>query len=381
MSRNVYITKVAKFLPNEPIANDDIEKILGAINDKPSKARPIILRNNQIKTRYYAIDKNGNSTHTSAQLAKEAIMNLCDDTFSAKDIQLLACGTTTPDQLLPSHASMVHGELGAATSPTEIVSTSGACSNIVQALKYSFMSVQSGLSDNAVCAGSERFSHWMMAKYFKEEAAKVARLENEPILAFEKDFLRYMLSDGAGAALLESEPSKHGLSFKIEWIDQRSYANQLPTCMYAGAIRNADDTITGWASVDQERWTTDSVFAMKQDARLLGDNIVKFGGQFLKDIVAKRGFDVSSINYFLPHLSSFYFAPRIEKELRELGMDIPAEKWFTNLAKVGNLGVAAPFVMLEELKDSGRLKVGDKILMMIPESARFNFAYLLYTVV
>lgn len=379
MSRAVYITKVSKFLPNDPISNDEIETILGTINGKPSKARPIILRNNQIKTRYYSIDRNGNTTHTSAQLAKEAIMNLCDEKFSANDIQLLACGTTTPDQLLPSHTSMVHGELKA--SPTEIVSTTGACSNIVQALKFAFMSVGAGLSENAVCAGSERFSHWMMAKYFKEEAEKVAQLEDEPMLAFEKDFLRYMLSDGAGAALLEPQPNKNGLSLKIEWIDQRSYANQLPTCMYAGAVRNEDDTITGWAQIDQERWTSDSVFAMKQDTRLLGDNIVKFGGVFLKDIVAKRGFDVSSINYFLPHLSSYYFAPRIEKELREIGLDIPAEKWFTNLREVGNLGVAAPFVMLEELINSGRLKTGDKILMMIPESARFNFAYILYTVV
>jgi 3-oxoacyl-[acyl-carrier-protein] synthase-3 len=113
----------------------------------------------------------------------------------------------------------------------------------------------------------------------------------------------------------------------------------------------------------------------------LGNNIVKFGGKLLKDIVAKRNFDVSSVNYFLPHLSSYFFAPKIEEELREIGLAIPAEKWFTNLSKVGNIGVAAPFVMLEELMGSGRLKAGDKILMMVPESARFNFAYILYTVV
>jgi 3-oxoacyl-[acyl-carrier-protein] synthase-3 len=81
-------------------------------------------------------------------------------------------------------------------------------------------------------------SHWMVSKYFQEEAEKIDRLETEPILAFEKDFLRFMLSDGAGAALLESEPNKNGLSLRIEWIDQRSYANELPTCMFAGALQN-----------------------------------------------------------------------------------------------------------------------------------------------
>ena len=71
--------------------------------------------------------------------------------------------------------------------------------------------------------GSERFSRWMLAKFFKEEAAKVARLEGgDGIIAFEKDFLRFMLSDGAGAALLQSVPNPSGLSLKIEWIEQRS---------------------------------------------------------------------------------------------------------------------------------------------------------------
>lgn len=379
MSRSVYITRLAKFLPNEPIANEEIEDILGKINGKASRAKSIILRSNQIKTRYYAIDRQGNSTHTNAQLAKEAILNLTDERFKAEDIQLLACGTSSPDQILPSHTSMVQGELKAA--PTEIVATSGACCNIIQSLKYSFMSIQGGFTDNAVCVGSERMSHWMVSKYFQEEAEKIDRLETEPILAFEKDFLRFMLSDGAGAALLEAEPNKNGLSLRIEWIDQRSYANELPTCMFAGALQNPDHTITGWASIDQHRWASDSVFAIKQDTRLLGNNIVKFGGKLLKDIVAKRDFDVSSVNYFLPHLSSYFFAPKIEEELREIGLAIPAEKWFTNLSKVGNIGVAAPFVMLEELMGSGRLKAGDKILMMVPESARFNFAYILYTVV
>ena len=110
-------------MPNAPIANDQMEAKLGMINHKPSKARSIVLRSNGIKTRYYALDDNGRSTHTNAQLVKEAINKLFDERFSASDIQLLGCGTTSPDQLLPSHAAMVHGEL--AMKPIEIISTTG----------------------------------------------------------------------------------------------------------------------------------------------------------------------------------------------------------------------------------------------------------------
>ena len=63
-----------------------------------------------------------------------------------------------------------------------------------------------------------------------------------PYIAFEKDFLRFMLSDGAGAVLLENEP-KGDLSFEIEWIEMTSYANELPVCMFMAAEKDSDGTL------------------------------------------------------------------------------------------------------------------------------------------
>jgi len=57
---SVYINKIAKFLPNEPISNSEMEQVLGKIGGKPSRARRIILRSNGIKQRYYVIDKEQN---------------------------------------------------------------------------------------------------------------------------------------------------------------------------------------------------------------------------------------------------------------------------------------------------------------------------------
>ena len=379
MKRNVYITRLSKYLPNDPISNDEMENILGLINGLSSKAKPLILRNNQIKTRYYALDKEGNTTHSNAELTKLAIEKLFDEKFSLNDVEVLSCGTTSPDQILPAHAAMVHGLLGG--KPVEINSATGACSAGIQALKFGYLSVSSGDAENAVCAGSERFSIWMLAKYFKEEANKISQLEGDAIIAFEKDFLRFMLSDGAGAALLESEPNKDGLSIRIDWIEQRSYAHELPTCMYSGSIKNEDGTIRGWSDLEQDEWTAQSVFAVKQDTKLLGEFIVKKGGHFLADIIKERNFDVTSLTYYLPHLSSQYFGPRIDKEHIALGIDIPREKWFTNLSWVGNVGAGSPYLMLEEMLNSGKLKKGDTMLMMVPESARFNYAYILMTVV
>ena len=379
MNRSVYITRLASFLPNDPISNDQIETMLGLINGQNSKAKPLILRNNQIKTRYYALDKEGHSTHTNAGLTKEAVTKLFDKDFELSQVEILSCGTTSPDQMLPAHAAMVHGDLGG--HAMEINSASGACSAGIQALKFGYLSVLSGASNNAVCTGSERFSKWMLAKFFKEEAEKIKTLEGDGIIAFEKDFLRFMLSDGAGAALLESKPNSNGISLKIEWIAQSSYAHELPTCMYAGAVKGLNGDIVGWSDLDQEQWSGQSVFAIKQDTKLLGDFIVKKSIEFMKKTLEERNVPAESLTYFLPHLSSQYFASRIMKELEAMGVNIPSSKWFTNLSWVGNVGAASPYLMLEELFHSGKLKVGDKLLMGIPESARFNYAYALLTVV
>ena len=55
MSNEVFITNISKFLPNGPVSNDEMEEYLGMINNKPSKARRIVLRNNGIVNRNYAL--------------------------------------------------------------------------------------------------------------------------------------------------------------------------------------------------------------------------------------------------------------------------------------------------------------------------------------
>ena len=93
---DVFINKAGKFLPNEPVSNNDMEAYLGMVDGKPSKARAIILRRNGIKQRYYALDKEGNTTHTNPQMAAKAIRSLFSDSLSLDDIDLLSCGTSTP---------------------------------------------------------------------------------------------------------------------------------------------------------------------------------------------------------------------------------------------------------------------------------------------
>jgi 3-oxoacyl-[acyl-carrier-protein] synthase-3 len=379
MSKNVYITRLAKFLPNRPVTNDVMEKYLGQINGTPSKARGIVLRHNQIKTRYYALDENGRLTHTNAQLTAEAVRGLFDDRFTVDNLELLSCGTSSPDQLMPSHAAMVHGELGG--KPIEIISPSGACVTGMHAMKYAYLAVLSGDKNNAVCTGSELMSSWMQARNFEKETERLELLEEQPIIAFEKDFLRWMLSDGAGAALLQGKPNEKGLSLRIDWIETISFANQLETCMIAGGEKLGNGTIKGWREYEAQELLEHSVFSVKQDVKQLDKIIIRLSNQFLKDIVTRRRLNLDTITFFLPHISSEYFRLRIDVDSRDQGVYIPQEKWFTNLTRLGNVGSASIYCMLEELFHSDKLEKGQQILLGVPESARFSYVYGLMTVV
>ncbi|MCX6296125.1 MAG: hypothetical protein NTX97_08660, partial [Bacteroidetes bacterium] len=94
-NNSVYINKIAKFLPGNPVNNDEIEEYLGYINGKKSRSKSIVLRNNQITKRYYAIDKQGNSTYSNAQMAAEAVKGLCSENFKLEELELLTCGTAS----------------------------------------------------------------------------------------------------------------------------------------------------------------------------------------------------------------------------------------------------------------------------------------------
>lgn len=377
--KEVYITRLSKFLPNEPVGNDEMESILGMVDGKPSRARSIVLGNNQIKTRYYALDKQGRTTHTNAEMTAAAVKGLFDEGFPIAGLQLLACGTTSPDQLLPNHAAMVHGLLKC--QPVELIAATGACAAGMQAFKYAWMSVKCGNTSNGVSTGSEKFSSWLTAKKFEPEAENLKNLDENPIIAFEKDFLRWMLSDGASAALFQDKPNENGLSLRVDWVEIASYANDLETCMYAGAVKNADGSTVGWIDMTPEEWAQHSVFSFKQDTRLLGRNIVPSGARMWKELVERYHIDIDKLDYFLPHLSSEFFRFKIDDEITRLGVPIPQEKWFTNLTRVGNVGTASPYFMLEELMSTGQLKKGQTIVMMVPESARFSYAYAHLTVV
>ncbi len=381
MSLNkVYINNTSSFLPNEAVSNDEMENYLGLINGNPSKSRGIVLRNNGIKQRYYALTKDGKPTHTNAQMTALAVRALFNgNAGKLKDVELLSCGTSSPDQMMPSHGVMTHGWLPE-IDRAEVVSPSGVCCAGMHAFKYAYLAIKSGDKKEAVATGSERFSASLVSNVFEDEAHKLSELKEDPYIGFEKEFLRWMLSDGASAFLMSDKPNEKGLSLSVDWIDGISYANELDACMYMGCEKQKDGSLKSYLDFTQEELMSNSVLSIKQDVKLLGKNIVIQGGKKLKEIFVDRNLDINEVDYFLPHMSSDFFRSKIFDELIVKGIGIPYEKWFFNLPTVGNVGASSVYLMVDELFHSGKLKKGNKILLLVPESSRFSYMYSMLTV-
>ncbi len=380
---NVYIINTAVCLPNDVVTNDEMESILGKVEGKPSRARRVVLKNNGIKQRYYALDPNTRErTHTNAGLTADSVIKLFSGEKALNKIDCLVAGTTIADQIAPGHAVMVHAELG--IPPCEVVTTAGICLSGITSLKYAYLTIKSGEHKNAVATGSEVLSPIMRAEHFNAESkSRVQQLEKRPEIAFEKDFLRWMLSDGAGAFLLAPQPdlAADQPSLKIEWLEVISYANQHETCMYAGADKNHDSELVGWSEFGNDEFASRSIMALKQDVRLLNENIVATTfSKALETIIKDKDLSVADIDYFLPHISSMYFYDKVKDALIDMDFEIPQQKWFTNLTSTGNTGAASIYIMIDQLVKSGRLKIGDRLLCFVPESGRFSSSFMLLSV-
>lgn len=382
--QDVYLTAAGVFFPNNPVANDEVEDYLGYVGGKPSRYRKIIQRANGIKNRYYARDLKGNQTHLNEELAANAIYDaLKNRNMPVSEISMLAAATTWPDALVPGFASMVHGRIGG--KAIEILSPAGVCAASMQAFKSAVNAIKVKDHQNAMVVASELTSRLLKSERFEKESELKEDRHGvaDSYQYFNADFLRWMLSDGAGAVLLENTPHPEKLCLKVDWVELRSYAHLFPACMYMGISQTHDlkpkDSFHSYPTFSDA--DNAGLFVLRQDTDMLHEGLSASVIAMGKDLIEQGKLIVDEVKWFLPHISSKILGDQLYPRAVEAGLNWPKEKWFTNLATKGNTGAASIFIMLEELIYSGKLKSGDKIVTMVPESGRFSVSYAQFSVI
>src|SRR5262249_31533209 len=147
----------------------------------------------------------------------------------------------------------------------------GVCSSGMMALKNAYLQVAMGEKRTAVSVASEHTSR--LFKDSRYEAMGAAAEDGS--LPLEAAFLRYMLSDGAGAVVIQDRPAAAGVSLRIDWISLTSYANTESACMFWGANdRFATKTWLDYPSVADA--AADGSMVLRQDLAIL-PHVVSIG--------------------------------------------------------------------------------------------------------
>ncbi len=369
---NVYLHAAGMFLPGDPVDNAGMDAYVAPLNRLSGRIKRRILAENGIVQRHYAIDAEGRTIHSNTAMAVQAIHDCLSQAGSALgDIGFLASGSSGGDALMPGFASMIQGELAA--PPMETLSVHGVCAASVSALQAAAQAVDRAPASLALAVASE-----MPSRLFKRSRFAAQGYDTD----FDAHFLRWMLSDGAGAVLLggpRALPGPAGLRLKLRWTHLRSFAGDYPVCMQLGLT---PDRAT--SHLDYPAWgdaEAAGALALRQDIRLLPHLfdvcIHEYAHLAHTGWVPARGID-----HFLCHYSSERFIPVVDELLNKAQLCIPRERWWSNLAWRGNTGAASIFVMLSEFlrTQSARLKPGDTVLCFIPESGRFTAGYMLLEV-
>ena len=338
--QDAYITGCGAFLPGEPVSNDRIEDFIGRIGNKNSVLGRRALVWNGVQTRHYAFEANGGPLHTNASMCAEAVRRALDDAgLSRGDLGFLSAATTQGDYLTPGHAAMVHGELGGA--PLEIASFQSVCGSSLMAAKAAWQAVRTGEHDAAVACAGEFASRWFRPEFY--EGTDLVDAKGR--LRAEADYLRFTLSDGAGAIALESKPKPNGVSLKIDFIDIVSLAGQFEPCMWAGAsVENRAEPIEAWGFAGPRAAHAAGAIALLQDFTLLKQVIRAWVGVYLKKVDSGR-IDPNAVDHLLCHYSAKSLREEIIDLLESTAGMIPREKWFSNLFTVGNIGSASIWVI------------------------------------
>lgn len=305
---NSKIIGIGSYAPQKVLTNFDLEKLVDT-NDE------WIVSRTGIKQRHIAVNEN-----TSDLATKAAIEALNDSNLKAEDLDYIIVATCTPDKFIPSTACIVQKHIGAKNAAAFDVSA--ACTGFVYALHLANSLIKGDSANNVLIIGADIFSK---------------------IINWEDRSTCVLFGDGAGAAILSKSDEVGLISSKIH-SDGEKWEEFVVDAL---DVRNP--------FVDKEQ--NDNYVYMN------GGEIFKFAVKAFENS-AKEVLDISKISideidYVIPHQANYRIIETISRRLK-----IPMSKFITNLDEFGNTSAASVPIALYDGVKSGKIKKGDKILLV-----------------
>jgi 3-oxoacyl-[acyl-carrier-protein] synthase-3 len=305
------ITGLGRYLPEKIYDNAYMESIVDTNNEW-------IIRRTGIEQRRISED----NEYTSDMATKASQAALKDAGISAEEIDLILLATVTPDYFTPSCACVVQKNLGAKNAAALDFNT--ACSGFVAGIMIAKQFIENGTYKNILLVAADTLSK---ATDYKDRATCV------------------LFGDAAGAAVLSASDEPGVVEIEI------------------GADGTGGDTLTMLAYKNDSEEIEKRVSKRKETIWMAGQSVMKFAVKAMADssqrVLEKAGLSWDDIALVVPHQANYRI---VESAIKRMG--ISNDKVYLTLSKYGNTSASCIPVALSEAVETGRVKKGDKIVLV-----------------
>jgi len=305
------IIGLGAYLPKKVLTNSDLEKMVDT-SDEWIRTRT------GISERRIA-DENESTSDLAVNAAREALK---DAKLEPWDVELIILATISPDVPFPATSCIVQAKLGAVNAACFDINA--ACSGFIHELTIAQQFVESGMYKNVLVIGVEllsRFIDW------KDRSTCV------------------LFGDGAGAAVVA--PVTRG-GIIASYLGADGTKSALLMCPAGGSVHPAS-----------HKTVTEGMHFLKMQGNDVFKSAVRVMAGATAKVLQKAGLTTKDIDCVIPHQANIRI---IEAIVERLG--IPSGKVFVNVAKYGNMSAASAIVALYEAVKEGRVKKGDKVLLV-----------------
>jgi 3-oxoacyl-[acyl-carrier-protein] synthase-3 len=312
MAKNAVITGWGFYVPSRIMTNAELERIVDTSDEW-------IATRTGIRERRIASD----GETTSSMSTRAARMALERARLRPQDVQLIVVGTCSPDYVFPATACVVQNDLGATKAGAFDIEA--ACTSFVSALAVARGMIVSGAIQNAVVIGAETLSRFLN---WKDRTTCV------------------LFGDGAGAVVLEATNASVGVESVILHSDG-SHMDKLLIPAGGARIRATQETLDR----GQHLITMQGGDVFKLAVKSMADAA--------EEALAEAGLGLDDIALMIPHQANIRIIEHVAKRLH-----FPMERVIVNIQRYGNTSAASIPIAICEAEATGRLRRGDKVLLV-----------------
>lgn len=311
---SVFLLGLGAYVPERRLTNDDLSQIVDT-SDEWIRTRSGIAERRIAGPEEFASDM-------GTRAAERAIAQAGID---KADIDLVIVATITPDTPIPSTACHIQRKLGLRTDIPAFDITA-ACSGFIYLLQIANHMLRAGNYQNALIIATEKLSS---------------------VVDWQDRTTCVLFGDGAGAAVVSKCDTPY-----VGILGNVLGADGTKGDMLACRLR-AEPAPTNSAGLPIGTHT------VTMNGKEVFKNAVRVMSQSCRAVLEKCKVSTDELSLIIPHQANFRIIDAIADELK-----VDKSKVMMNLEKYGNTSAASIPIALEQAFTEGRIKNGDKILLV-----------------